>query len=110
MRRDSRAQLQWICMSSITSVADPIGQGIPFDPQDPDFLADPYPVFARLRQRAGVHSHTGLGMPVAVSHAAASQVLRGRGLGRIWSDAEPAHEFANFNLLHRHSLLESEPP
>jgi unspecific monooxygenase len=97
-------------MSSVTSTADPIGQGIPFDPQDPDFLADPYPVFARLRQRAGVHSHAGLGMAVAVSHAAASQVLRGRGLGRIWSDAEPVDEFPNFNLLHRHSLLESEPP
>ncbi|MBL8926731.1 MAG: cytochrome P450 [Pseudonocardia sp.] len=49
-----------------------------------------------------------LGMPVAVSHAACSEVLRGRSLGRIWADAQPAAEFPTFNLLHRNSLLERE--
>jgi cytochrome P450 len=60
---------------------------VPFDPADPAFLADPYPTFARLRAEAEVHPHPGLGMPVAVSHAACSAVLRRRGLGRIWADA-----------------------
>jgi unspecific monooxygenase len=81
-----------------------------FDPGDPDFLADPYPTFAALRAEAPVHEHPLLGMPVAVSHAACSEVLRGRDLGRIWADAEPAAEFPAFNLLHRNSLLEREGP
>jgi hypothetical protein len=55
-----------------------------------------------------VHEHPMLGMPVAVSHAACSEVLRGRSLGRIWADAQPAAEFPTFNLLHRNSLLERE--
>jgi unspecific monooxygenase len=83
---------------------------MPFDPSDPAFLADPYPTFARLRAEAEVHPHPGLGMPVAVSHAACSTVLRRRGLGRIWADAEPADSFTAFNLLHRNSLLEREGP
>jgi unspecific monooxygenase len=82
----------------------------PFDPGDPDFLADPYPTFAALRAQAQVHEHPMLGIPVAVSHAACSEVLRGRDLGRIWVDAEPAAEFPAFNLLHRNSLLEREGP
>ncbi|OZM73419.1 cytochrome P450 [Amycolatopsis antarctica] len=81
-----------------------------FDTDDPAFLADPYPAFAEARAHGPVHRHQGLGCAVAVSHAAASAVLRHRGLGRIWSDAEPAERFASFNLLHRNSLLENEPP
>ena len=81
-----------------------------FDPGDPGFLADPYPTFAALRALAPVHEHPLLGIPVAVSHAACSEVLRGRDLGRIWVDAEPAADFPAFNLLHRNSLLEREGP
>lgn len=79
-----------------------------FDPADPAFLANPYPAFAVLRALGPVHAHPGLGTPVAVSHAACSAVLRHRGLGRLWADAEPADEFGAFNLLHRNSLLERE--
>jgi cytochrome P450 len=81
---------------------------VSFDPADPAFLDDPYPAFAALRAMVPVHDHPSLGMPVAVSHAACSQVLCGRDLGRLWVDAEPAAEFAAFNLLHRNSLLERE--
>ncbi|RKN08355.1 cytochrome P450 [Streptomyces radicis] len=81
-----------------------------FDPRDPAFLADPYPAFAALRERAPVHRHEGLGLPVAVSHAACSQVLRDRAAGRLWTDRAPAEAFPAFNLLHRNSLLETEPP
>ena len=81
---------------------------MPFDPADAAFLDDPYPTFAALRAVAPVHEHPLLGMPVAVSHAACSEVLRGRALGRIWADAEPAESFPAFNLLHRNSLLERE--
>lgn len=81
-----------------------------FNPADPEFLDDPYPAFAALRAQGEVHRHTGLGLSIAVSHAAASAVLRHRSLGRIWTDATPLERFASFNLLHRHSLLENEPP
>ncbi len=81
-----------------------------FDLADPAFLADPYPAFATLRETGEVHRHEGLGIAVAVSHAASAAVLRHRGLGRIWQDALPVERFASFNLLHRNSLLENEPP
>jgi cytochrome P450 len=82
----------------------------PFDPADVGFLADPYPAFAALRAAGPVHDHPLLGMPVAVSHGACSEVLRGRDLGRIWVDAQPVADFPAFNLLHRNSLLEREGP
>jgi cytochrome P450 len=82
----------------------------PFDPRDPAFLADPYPVFARMRERGPVHWHEGMGIFVTVTHAAADTVLRDRSLGRIWRDKEPAELFPAFNLLHRTSMLENEPP
>jgi cytochrome P450 len=81
-----------------------------FDPADPAFLDDPYPAFAELRTSGEVHHHAGLGMAVAVSQEACSAVLRQRSLGRIWADAQPLERFASFNLLHRNSLLENEPP
>ncbi|MGW5050803.1 cytochrome P450 [Actinokineospora sp. NPDC004072] len=81
-----------------------------FDPTDAAFIADPYPVFARMRSVADVHDNPALGLPVAVSHAACSAILRHRGLGRVWTDARPVEAFAAFNLLHRNSLLENEPP
>lgn len=81
-----------------------------FDPRDPGFLADPYPAFDSLRTQAPVHWHDKMGMAVAVSHAACSEVLRNRSAGRIWQDRQPASEFVAFNMLHQNSLLESEPP
>jgi cytochrome P450 len=81
-----------------------------FDPRDPGFLADPYPSFAALRADGELHRHADLGLSIAVSHAAALAVLRHRGLGRIWQDATPAEQFVSFNMLHRNSLLENEPP
>ena len=82
----------------------------PFDQHDPAFVADPYPTFAALRAEAEVHRHEEMGVALAVSHAAASAVLRHRSLGRLWTDARPVEQFTGFNLLHRNSLLENEPP
>ncbi|WP_433267075.1 cytochrome P450 [Actinosynnema sp. CS-041913] len=82
----------------------------PFDQRDPAFIADPYPTFAAIRARAEVHWHEEMGIALAVSHAAASAVLRHRSLGRLWTDAKPVEQFTGFNLLHRNSLLENEPP
>lgn len=81
-----------------------------FDQRDPAFIADPYPAFAALREAGEVHHHEQMGVAVAVSHAACSTVLRHRSFGRIWSDAKPVEQFMAFNLLHRNSMLENEPP
>jgi len=86
-----------------------------FDPGDPEFLANPYPTFARLRSIGELHRHPTLGrdggeLLMALSHRACSAVLRNRAMGRIWSDVAPAALFGAFNLLHRNSLLECEGP
>ncbi len=86
-----------------------------FDPADPAFLADPYPVFARLRAAGELHRHPTLGrnggeLLVAVSHRVSSAVFRHHAMGRVWSDGAPAEAFGAFNLLHRNSLLECEGP
>ncbi len=81
-----------------------------FDVTDPGFLDDPYPVFARARAGGDLQWHDGLGLYAALSHPACDVVLRSRPLGRIWRDREPAELFPAFNLLHRTSILESEPP
>ncbi|QGK68254.1 cytochrome P450 [Allosaccharopolyspora coralli] len=80
-----------------------------FDVTDAGFLRDPYPFFAELRECGDVHEHPQLGA-VTVSHAAGSAALRSRQLGRVWTDAQPAEQFRMFNLLHRNSMLENEPP
>ncbi len=80
------------------------------DPSDPAFIHDPYPAFAELRARGEVHHVAALGLTVAVSHRACSALLRDRRLGRLWEDAQPAERFGGFNLMHRNSLLEREPP
>jgi cytochrome P450 len=83
---------------------------IPFDPRDAEFIADPYPIYAKLRTEAEVHQHELLGQPVAVSHRACSAVLRNPVLQRSWTDREPASELRVFNMLHRNSMLEASPP
>ena len=80
------------------------------DLSDPDVVADPYPAFAALRAEAPVAWHSGLGIWVATSHAACSQVLRERALGRIFRPRLPADEWETFNWLHADSILDSEPP
>lgn len=80
------------------------------DLSDPDFLADPYPTFAALRREHPVVWHEPTGLWLVFRHADANAVLRTRALGRIWRDREPLDRFEPFNVLHRHALLELEPP
>ena len=80
------------------------------DLSDPAVVADPYPAFAALRAQAPVAWHDGLGLWVATSHAACSQVLRERSVGRIFRPRQPEDEWDTFNWLHADSILDSEPP
>ncbi|MGB9377110.1 MAG: cytochrome P450 [Mycobacteriales bacterium] len=81
-----------------------------FDPRDPLFVADPYPVFDELRTAGHPLWHDGLGMWLAFTHADADAVLRQRRAGRVFRDREPLADFEIFNRLHRDSILDSEPP
>jgi len=76
----------------------------------PEVVADPYPHLAALRAVAPVAWHSGLGTWVATSHAACSQVLRERALGRVFAPREPHAAWETFNWLHTDSILDSEPP
>lgn len=75
-----------------------------------EVVADPYPFFAAERAVAPIRWHEGLGMWLTFSHAAANAVLRHRGLGRLWAPRWPEEHMPAFELIHVHSLLESEPP
>ena len=75
-----------------------------------DLVADPYPYFADERSRHEVAWHEPSGTWLTFSHAAAGAVLRNRRLGRIWHDREPVGYLEPFNLLHRHQMMENEPP
>jgi cytochrome P450 len=76
----------------------------------PEVVADPYPFFAEERRRHPVAWHEPSRMWLTFDHAAASAVLRDRRLGRIWQDREPRERLEPFNLLHRHQMMENEPP
>ncbi|MGA8211803.1 MAG: cytochrome P450, partial [Nocardioidaceae bacterium] len=76
----------------------------------PAVLADPYPSFAQERCRAAVAWHEPTGRWLTFDHASASAVLRDRRLGRRWVDRPPAARLEPFNLLHRHQMMENEPP
>lgn len=77
---------------------------------DPAFIADPYPSFASHRADAPIQWSVDQQMFLALSHRSASAVLRSRSLGRIWEDFLPVRAFEALNLIHRHALLEMEPP
>ena len=72
--------------------------------------ADPYAGFAAARNVAPVVRDAGADRWLAVSWEAANQVLRERRLGRLWEDWRPAERFGAFNALHRHQMMENEPP
>ena len=80
------------------------------DLTSPEVVADPYPHFAAARAVAPVQWHEGLGMWLTFTHRAASAVLRERTLGRIWTPRWPDRPMPGFELIHRNSLLENEPP
>lgn len=80
------------------------------DLKDPEFIADPYPFLSELRRGDKPVWHEDLGIFMAATHKDASEVLRNKSLGRIYSDRTPMTEWQTFNWLHSESILESEPP
>ena len=90
-----------------------------FDPTASEFLADPYPVLAELRETTPVFRHDGLDRWLVTRHADVRACLRDRRLGRnyrhVGSDdefrAEPLDvRWLAFWDVERWSLLWLEPP
>jgi cytochrome P450 len=92
----------------VTGVSNRRLSRLDFD--DLAFVADPYPSFHAERARGPVSWHEPSETWLVVDHAACSQALRDRRLGRIWHDRQPSNMFEPFNLLHRNQMMENEPP
>lgn len=76
------------------------------DPGSAGFVADPYPALASLRAAGPVLWHEPMGVWLATTHEAVSQVLRNRAFARIWSDREPTAQMEPFNALHRNQMMD----
>ncbi len=90
-----------------------------FDPQDPAFIADPYPVYARMRDLGPVLYYPSRDLFLLNGFTEVNAALRDRRLGRAYRHRYTDEEFgqvgedprwANFNASERWSLLNIEPP
>ncbi len=90
-----------------------------FDPWDPAFLTDPYPVYAELRARGRVHWFEPTNQWLVPHHADVSALLRDRRLGRTYQHRFTHEEFGRtapppeqepFHTLNDHGMLDLEPP
>jgi cytochrome P450 len=90
-----------------------------FDPTSPDFLADPYPALAELRETTPVLHHEALDRWFVTRHADVRACLRDRRLGRNFRHVGSEEEFKAETLdprwdafwdVERWSLLWLEPP
>ncbi len=83
-----------------------------FNPTDPDFLANPYPTYARLRADTPIFFYEPWGKWIVTRHGDVSALLRDRRLGRVLENVkvrtDPKH--AAFDDIQDGSLLELEPP
>lgn len=80
------------------------------DMRDPQVVADPYPIYAELRESGELVWSDRLNMWLAPTLATSNAVFRAKSLGRIYNPEQPADEWEIFNWLHSDSILDSEPP
>ena len=79
-----------------------------FNPMDPAFVADPFPVYARGRVESPVHRHAGFPMLSLFRHDDIVSVLRDSGL---WSSRfPPPPNAAELGLERQQSMLGQDPP
>ena len=81
-----------------------------FAPSDPEFLADPYPVFARMREAGPAFDYPARGVTLLTRFADVHAALRDRGLGRAQAELAPPGPYKSFEASERWSLLNLEPP
>ncbi len=75
-----------------------------------DFIKNPYPTLAKLRELNKPIWDSNLEIFLAAKYEDANEVLRNKSLGRIYQDRQPENEWGVFNWLHSDSILDSEPP
>jgi cytochrome P450 len=90
-----------------------------FEPWSTQFVADPYPAFAELRERGRVHWYEPTRQWLVPHHADVSALLRDRRLGRTYLHRFTHEEFGRtpppaahepFHTLNDHGLLDLEAP
>ncbi|MFH8367753.1 cytochrome P450 [Streptomyces sp. NPDC018031] len=90
-----------------------------FDPWNPSFVADPYPVYAELREAGRAHHFADTDQWLIPRHADVSALLRDRRLGRTYlhrftheefGRTPPPAEHAPFHVLNDSGLLDLEAP
>ncbi|MFF4218769.1 cytochrome P450 [Streptomyces nondiastaticus] len=90
-----------------------------FDPWSPQFVADPYPGYARLRAAGRVHWYGPSRQWLVPHHEDVRTLLRDRRLGRTYLHRFSHEEFGRtappaahepFHVLNGHGLLDLEPP
>ena len=90
-----------------------------FDVDDPDFIADPYPVLNEIREATPVYRDEAAGQWVVTRFADVHSTLRDRRLGRDYShryspadigQPEPDPRWSHFHQHEAWSLLSLEPP
>ena len=96
--------------SDPTTCAETAWPSVDVDLGDPATVADPYPVLAAMRSRGAVVQQRSTGALLVTTHAGVTGVLRDRSWGRVWADRTPLDRLAPFNALHRHQMMENEPP
>ncbi|MGW2225571.1 cytochrome P450 [Streptomyces formicae] len=91
----------------------------PFDPWSPDFLTDPYPAYATLREKARVHHYPPTNQWLIPHHEDVSALLRDRRLGRTYlhrftheefGRTPPPPEHEPFHVLNDNGMLDLEAP
>jgi len=90
-----------------------------FDPADPAFIADPYPVYRRLREEHPIMWNPATDQWLLSRHADVNRLLRDRRLGRTYlhhsthaemGRPEPPAWHAPFHELNDAGMLDLEPP
>ncbi len=79
-----------------------------FNVNDSEFIQDPYPVLAEIRNLGKPVWHESMQLWLAATHADASSVLRSKTLGRVFTPHEPDEVWETFNWLHADSIMENE--
>jgi unspecific monooxygenase len=100
-------------------MADVMPLDLGFDPSDPAFIANPYPVYERLRDDHPILWNPATSQWLISRHADVNRLLRDRGLGRTYlhqashaemGRPEPPAWHAPFHELNDAGMLDLEPP
>lgn len=88
----------------------PSAEQLGFDPENPTFLADPYPVFEAMRAERGPIWSERSNRWLVSDHATCARLLRSPALHRHYHPRSPEGEWSAFNRLNMDGILDIEGP